>query len=86
MLKQVVHRVTSGLIKVGSSEEPSDTTLMFRASITILISTDGIHKELLWFPSLKRKNVCVTLSPPPLRITMTVSIIQVLLPTDTQEK
>ena len=60
MLKQVVHRVTSGPIKVVSSEEPSATTLMFRTSITILISTDGIHKELLWFSSLKLKNVCVT--------------------------
>ena len=61
MLIQVVHRETSGLMKVDSGEEfrPSATNLMFRASLTILISTGGIHKELLWFPSLKRRNVCV---------------------------
>ena len=65
MLIRVVHRVTSGLMKVDSGKElrPSVTTLMFRASLTILISTDGIHKELLWFPSLKRKNVKVLLPP-----------------------
>jgi hypothetical protein len=61
MLTHVVHEVTSGLVNVDSDEE-----LRPSASDTILMSTDGIHKELRWFPSLKRKNVYVTLHPTPL--------------------
>jgi hypothetical protein len=55
MLIQVVHEVTSGLMKLDSSEEfrSSATILMFRASVTVLISTEGINKELLWFEILK---------------------------------
>jgi hypothetical protein len=55
MLIQVVNRVTSGLMKVESSEEfrPSATVLIFRSSVAVLISTDENHKQLLWFEILK---------------------------------
>ena len=66
MLIQAVHEVTSGLIKLVSSEEfrPSARTLIFSASVTILISTDGIHKDIMWTEILECKNVCVTAVPP----------------------
>ena len=76
MLIQVVNRVTSGLMKVESSEEfrPSATVLIFRSSVAVLISTDENHKQLLWFEILKYKNVSLTTFRP-LTFTMTVSII-----------
>ena len=67
MLIQAVHEVTSGLMKLVSSEEfrPSATALIFGASVTILISTVGIHKEIMSIEILECKNVCVTAVPPP---------------------
>jgi hypothetical protein len=61
MLTLVEHVVISGLNNADCDEQlrPSATTWMFRAYVTILMSTDGIHKELLWFPSLIRKNVYI---------------------------
>jgi hypothetical protein len=76
ILTQMVHVVTSVLFNVDSDEElrPSAKTWTFRAPVTIIISTDGVHKELLWFPSLKRKNVYI-ISPHP---TPTLSALQPL--------
>jgi hypothetical protein len=66
MLTHVVHVVTNGLINVHSDEELtlSARTWMFRASVTILMSTNGIHKDFLWFPSLKL-NIYISPPPPP---------------------
>jgi len=75
MLIQAVHEATCGMMKVDSSEEfrPSATKLMFRASVTILISTEGINKEILWFEILEYKDIYVTL-PVPQSVRTTISI------------